>query len=356
MSGRSTDAEVREFALQHRSRVQITLVLSDRVGSIERLAYLRELSRWITPKRSDDVAELRRVKPTLQPLDLADERLRLAQPYSQLPLRDLRVPAERHQMIGKCPVVRGVESGGHQGCCLRKAARALKPALGYPISGLWSCWVRLSVWLVCLGFLCAGCGSEPPAPTEPPPPPPKPKYSPPLSARFIEPLIFIPYTRADFPETFAKWGPAGARRINALRIAAAERVIIDERCNRVDGAELSPRSQDEPIIFVDCQNGLRAMLRASELDDMPSPRPTDVTRESAVSLCEDAASAHYNEWMRPATLTFARSEAFLSKTLGTWMVRMTHQAKGANFSIGDTDATCSVDPLGEAVIWNIVEW
>ena len=214
--------------------------------------------------------------------------------------------------------------------------------------------MRGRVWVVGLTLLFGGCGSEPPRPSETTAPP-EPEYVPPLSARFIEPLVFAPYTRAEFPDTFKRWGSAEVGRINALRVAAAEKLIATERCNSVSSSELSPeRSTSEPTVFVDCANGARAYLTVTDVADL-AVKETTVVQDDAVSLCMGAATSNFNEWVRPANLTLREHEAFRSSALGTWMVRLTYRARSDNYSSGDLTATCSVDPSGEAAIWDIIE-
>src|SRR3546814_912224 len=87
--------------------------------------------------------------------------------------------------------------------------------------------------------------------------------SPPQDAGYkaaIDRNIYDPYTREPYPETFARWGDAGVRKINRYRIDAAELVSENRRCDFVDIAELSDTRSEPPtrvVIFVDCRNGER---------------------------------------------------------------------------------------------------
>ncbi|WP_146111985.1 hypothetical protein [Brevundimonas vesicularis] len=113
--------------------------------------------------------------------------------------------------------------------------------------------------LMILGLLCvASCGQPQEAAQ------PAAKHSSPAS---IAPDVMVPYDRATYPKTFAKWGEAAVTgQIQKLREDAAKAVAVSPDCDAVMLSELSDRSSppDDPEVFVDCNNGNRWRYRGDE--------------------------------------------------------------------------------------------
>jgi len=68
-----------------------------------------------------------------------------------------------------------------------------------------------------------------------------------------------PYDAANYPKLFAKYGKKFVLNdIQAVRVAAANEMAKETKCNRVLSSDYSDRSTaDQIVVFVDCANGYR---------------------------------------------------------------------------------------------------
>lgn len=105
----------------------------------------------------------------------------------------------------------------------------------------------------------------------------------------IDPSVFQPYTRDQFPKAFAAWGVDGIRRVQTLREGAAKSAAANPKCDAVEIAELSDsRSSppDSPVVFVDCRNGERFYLSESDVGRNLSTEAEKGARFSSAALIE----------------------------------------------------------------------
>jgi hypothetical protein len=100
------------------------------------------------------------------------------------------------------------------------------------------------------------------------------------------------YTKDQYPKTFAKWGSAGVKKINALRKQAAYLVAANDACDHVDVSDLSDeRSQPgkKIVIFVDCLNHQRFYLTEAEI--VSGAKPVSKNQKTALISDVDALEA-----------------------------------------------------------------
>lgn len=126
--------------------------------------------------------------------------------------------------------------------------------------------------------------------------PPAPPASREVMRTRIDPGVFDPYTRKNFPKLFAKIGTSGLpERIQALRIEASFRALESQQCDRVELAEISlmRSNRGDLAVFVDCRNGQRFNMRESDLKDKKSTLLPNsmrrMSRQQAIELCTHAA-------------------------------------------------------------------
>lgn len=144
----------------------------------------------------------------------------------------------------------------------------------------------------------AACSDSPTPPPVAATPPSSTAEAPPASdeaarAR-IDDYVFAPYTKAEFPKSFAKYGKA-MDRAQALREGAARKALDSGRCDRVIGSDLSDRGTAENLtVFVDCENQERFYITEGDLK-LATPALTQsertIDRASAIKACSDAATA-----------------------------------------------------------------
>ncbi len=121
----------------------------------------------------------------------------------------------------------------------------------------------------------------------------------------IDPGVYMPYTRDQFPKAFSAWGQSGIDRIQELREAAAKSAAANPSCEFVDMVELSesrstPRSN--PVVYVDCRNGERMYF--SE-DDLAGEVLTEKQKGKILSggdLIRQCVEAVRNKLSMPSTL------------------------------------------------------
>lgn len=84
----------------------------------------------------------------------------------------------------------------------------------------------------------------------------------------IDPNVFEPYDRTQWPQAFTTWGEVRFAQISKVRERAARAAAANPLCDRVEMAELSPSRSRPPleiVILVDCRNGIRFHFREGEL-------------------------------------------------------------------------------------------
>ncbi|MNS07281.1 hypothetical protein D3C72_387200 [compost metagenome] len=171
----------------------------------------------------------------------------------------------------------------------------------------------------------------------------------------IEPGVYEPYTRDQYPKTFATWGNAGVKRVDALRAAAAETVAKNPVCDKVAYAGLSDnRSQapDRPIVFVDCENGQRFYLGENDVGSSvasQTQKSSRFTRSELVGLCTQSVQSQLNF---PSTFdqgiwTISSRQAPYT---GNWVVEFDFKAKNAFGLELPASARCITTPEGAAEV------
>lgn len=111
------------------------------------------------------------------------------------------------------------------------------------------------------------------------------------AAAEIDPSVYDPYTRDQYPKTFKTWGSAGVKKINKVRIAAAKKAAASAECDKVDIAELSDvRSSPKKriVIFVDCANGKRFYISDDEVS-IPGDTPVQSEETKMRALPDNIA-------------------------------------------------------------------
>lgn len=174
----------------------------------------------------------------------------------------------------------------------------------------------------------------------------------------IDENVYVPYTAELYPRTFAEWGEAGLRRIDALRKAAAERAALSPECDRVEMAEHS-ESRSVPtsklVVFVDCANGERFYVSESDVA-MPS-RPLLTQSQKGLEIGSGGAIERCLEMTR-AQLRFPSSfdahalsiRTAQGQTTGNWGVDFDFTAaNGLGLEIRQS-AHCIVDTSGRAEV------
>lgn len=175
----------------------------------------------------------------------------------------------------------------------------------------------------------------------------------------VDPSVYEAYTRQGYPKTFAKWGAAGVRRIDALRKAAAETVARNPSCDRVMLAELSDNQSSppsQPKVFVDCENGQRFYLGPDDVNTPVSSQTEKGARlgtQDLVGRCTEAVRARLNfpSTMNRNIWSISQRQA---QTLGNWVVEFDFKAENAFGRRLPASARCVTTPEGETDV-TIVE-
>lgn len=84
----------------------------------------------------------------------------------------------------------------------------------------------------------------------------------------IDPNVFQEYTRDQWPDTFSAWDVKGIKKIQTMRVKAARVVAEDRSCDRVETADIAPSGSvppHRPVVWVECQNGLRRYFTQNDL-------------------------------------------------------------------------------------------
>ncbi|MDZ4382837.1 MAG: hypothetical protein U0942_16010 [Parvibaculum sp.] len=106
---------------------------------------------------------------------------------------------------------------------------------------------------------------------------------------------YEPYSRAEYPKTFATWGEAGIRKVNEFRKKAAFKASAAATCDEVAYADVSDnrsRPPSEIVIFVDCNNGQRfyfdeAALAASGPVLSETEKTAHISDKTVLSRCRE---------------------------------------------------------------------
>ena len=182
----------------------------------------------------------------------------------------------------------------------------------------------------------------------------------------IADYIFTPYTKAQYPKSFAKFG-ARMPDVERARQAAAFLAATSEKCAKVDGSELSDASTKSNIkIFIDCTNPAqkyeRFLFEESELKDKKGKFYTEKTattgekpatvadramsEEIALMVCRETVlkSAKF-----PSSVNFKTfgQNANTSKTSGETWVEVEFEAKNPLGGILLYKANCGFPIHGE---------
>lgn len=126
----------------------------------------------------------------------------------------------------------------------------------------------------------------------------------------IAPGAVYPITQAQYPQTYAKWGAAGVRKINSLLQRAAEKAASSPDCDSVELVELSDERSvpgKKIVFFVDCANRSRLYVEDSDLVRATAVRSQTekmaaIPDEAAIAQCTSAVKAKLENPM-----TFSRS-------------------------------------------------
>ena len=168
----------------------------------------------------------------------------------------------------------------------------------------------------------------------------------------IDPDVYRPYTREQYRRTFATWGTAGVRRIDALRAAAAEAVAKNPRCDRVEFADLSDSRSTvptRPVVFVDCANLERFYLSEDEVDEAvrsQQEKSANFSRTQLIERCTEATRVRLNF---PSTMdrNIWSISARQSPYQGNWVVEFDFKASNAFGMELPASARCITTPEGE---------
>ena len=182
-------------------------------------------------------------------------------------------------------------------------------------------------------------------------PKPKPHQAP------IEPYALTPYTRSQYPKTFAKYGTRMAE-VEAYRRKAAEAAARNPQCQKVTTAEISSfrGSINNMHFWVDCNDGgKRFNFTERELDaNVAAVTQSEkaFSKATALSLCEELIKRSVNY---PSTLGINRWDVGYKKfePLGNVKVAMNFKAKNAFNLELKYKAICTFEPgnpNGEIVI------
>jgi hypothetical protein len=164
----------------------------------------------------------------------------------------------------------------------------------------------------------------------------------------IAPEVFQPITPAGMPKAYATWKVVGFERINSLRIAAAQAVAQNPKCDYVEVSELSTSrstAPQNPIVFVDCRNGERFYIGE---DDLEGPLATEgekgarLSKTDAVLACEEALKRQLTV---PLSLDrdLLNTSALQAETTGNWGVEFTFKSQNGLGAKVPHRARCTID-------------
>lgn len=168
----------------------------------------------------------------------------------------------------------------------------------------------------------------------------------------IDPNVYEPYTPDQYPRTFAAWGREGVRRIDALRVAAAETVAQNPACDRVEASDLSDdRStpRQKPVVFVDCANMQRFYLGEADVGSPVQSQQQKSANFSRTELIERCTEATKRQLNFPSTMdrNIWSISAQHSPYQGNWVVEFDFHAKNAFGMDLPASARCVTTPEGQ---------
>ena len=156
-------------------------------------------------------------------------------------------------------------------------------------------------------------------------PPPDPKSK-------VDPGIFEPYDKSQYPRLAKTLGKAWSR-LQQAREAAALHVASNPKCDYVELAEAADRTTAKEIVFfVDCRNGERMYVAESNLksgSQTAFQSQNSVDRTAAMSACREGIlkTAAFPSSVDIHVLTGTAFDT--NKTTGNTRVRMDFTAKNA---------------------------
>ena len=184
----------------------------------------------------------------------------------------------------------------------------------------------------------SGCGSQTPttqAPTRDGPAP-------------IDPGVYTPYDKVNFSRAFKAYGTKGIKRIDRLRVAAAEAVAQKPECDAVTVSELSEERStppNHPVVFVDCQNTTRFYMSEDDIGSIPeseTERGARISSTQAIQACTEKVKSKlkFPGEFRKDYFTVSSRQA---QTTGNWVVDFDFKAvNGLGMRLPES-AHCTVD-------------
>jgi len=175
----------------------------------------------------------------------------------------------------------------------------------------------------------------------------------PVGAAEVDPSVYRPMDRRNYPKTFAKWGADGVKTIDRLRKDAALFAAKSSECDTVDTSELSEQRSSPPnqiVVFVDCSNGKRFYLSESDLRTAghatsQESKMKGLTNEAAMEQCKTRVRSGL---AFPSTMSvkWSGSNVYRAPTTGNVVATFNFDAKNALGNELPYQARCVFDDRG----------
>ncbi|MGB5091985.1 MAG: hypothetical protein WBN97_01560, partial [Parvibaculum sp.] len=143
----------------------------------------------------------------------------------------------------------------------------------------------------------------------------------------------------------------GVKRINAMRIAAAEKAAASSECDSVETADLSDNRsipKTRIVIFVDCRNGKRFYIGENEVDlpaQSEETKMSGLSDRAALSRCEEAlkGALRYPSTYDP---DFGGKGVYRAPTTGNVVATIDFEAKNGFGNVIPQRAKCYFNGAG----------
>lgn len=169
----------------------------------------------------------------------------------------------------------------------------------------------------------------------------------------VDPSVYRPMERKNYPKTFAKWGAEGVKKIDRLRKDAAVFAAKSTECDKVETSELSEQRSSPPsqiVVFVDCSNGKRFYLSDADLRTAGQPASQEskmksLTNEAAMEQCQSRVRSGL---AFPSTMSvkWSGSNVYRAPTTGNVVATFNFDAKNALGNELPYQARCVFDDRG----------
>jgi len=169
----------------------------------------------------------------------------------------------------------------------------------------------------------------------------------------VDPNVYKPMDRKNYPKTFQKWGASGVKKIDELRKSAAQFAAGSLECDKVAISELSDSRSSPPdniVILVDCENGKRFYLSAADIKEARAPQSQDAKMESftdaaALEQCQ-AKVRESLAFPSSMSIKWSGSNVYRAPTTGNVVASFDFDAKNSLGNELPYKARCVFDDRG----------